>query len=30
VRIVKRASSLKVDACVALSEAVSRCLYFNL
>lgn len=29
IRIVKRAQSLKVDAAVALSMAVSRCKYFN-
>ncbi len=30
VRIVKRNDAKKVDACVALSMAVSRCLYYNL
>lgn len=30
IRIVKRASSLKVDAAVAISQGAARCLYFNL
>lgn len=30
IRIVKRSTSQKVDAAVALSMAVSRCLYYNL
>lgn len=30
IRIVKRQPHLKVDSCVALSQCVSRCLYYNL